>query len=280
MKMSHEIRTPINAINGMFSLMNNVPRSEEHEAIWQGAIRATAMLRKVVDDVLDLSRLEIGKPSLQQREVDVMEVTSGVAKMHHLLAEEKGIQLECSCDLDETQRVLDVDKWLQILTNLLGNAIKYTEQGTVSLRIRNHESKVDWIVAEVSDEGKGIPKEHHARIFEPFGMLNADDPADEHRLEAGSTGLGLSISRELARVMHGELALVPQAVGARFQLSIPSKNVGQAVATPGRRGLPCQASARVERRWGARAPRRGQRHQCTVCEGALGQVEGACGCGP
>ena len=223
MKMSHEIRTPINAINGMFSLMNNVPRSEEHEAIWQGAIRATAMLRKVVDDVLDLSRLEIGKPSLQQREVDVMEVTSGVAKMHHLLAEEKGIHLECSCDLDETQRVLDVDKWLQILTNLLGNAIKYTEKGTVSLRIRNHESKVDWIVAEVSDEGRGIPPEHHARIFEPFGMLNADDPADEHRLEAGSTGLGLSISRELARVMHGELALVPQAVGTRFQLSIPSK---------------------------------------------------------
>ena len=119
MKMSHEIRTPINAINGMFSLMNNVPRSKEYEAIWQGAMRATAMLRKVVDDVLDLSRLEIGKSSVQLREVDVVDVTAGAAKMHHLLANEKGIHLECNCELDETQRVLDVDKWLQILTNLL-----------------------------------------------------------------------------------------------------------------------------------------------------------------
>ena len=223
MKMSHEIRTPINAINGMFSLMNNVPRSKEYEAIWQGAMRATAMLRKVVDDVLDLSRLEIGKSSVQLREVDVVDVTSGVAKMHHLLANEKGIHLECNCELDETQRVLDVDKWLQILTNLLGNAIKYTEEGVVSLVIRNHESKADWIVAEVSDEGKGIPKEHHARIFEPFGILNADNPKEIHRMKEGSTGLGLSISRELARVMDGELTLVPQSVGACFQLSIPSK---------------------------------------------------------
>lgn len=223
MKMSHEIRTPINAINGMFSLMNNVPRSKEYEAIWQGAMRATAMLRKVVDDVLDLSRLEIGKSSVQLREVDVVDVTSGVAKMHHLLANEKGIHLECNCELDETQRVLDVDKWLQILTNLLGNAIKYTEEGVVSLVIRNHESKADWIVAEVSDEGKGIPTEHHARIFEPFGMLNADNPKEIHRMKEGSTGLGLSISRELARVMDGELTLVPQSVGACFQLSIPSK---------------------------------------------------------
>ncbi len=223
MKMSHEIRTPINAINGMFSLMNNVPRSKEYEAIWQGAMRATAMLRKVVDDVLDLSRLEIGKSSVQLREVDVVDVTSGVAKMHHLLSNEKGIHLECNCELDETQRVLDVDKWLQILTNLLGNAIKYTEEGVVSLVIRNHESKADWIVAEVSDEGKGIPTEHHARIFEPFGMLNADNPKEIHRMKEGSTGLGLSISRELARVMDGELTLVPQSVGACFQLSIPSK---------------------------------------------------------
>ena len=186
-------------------------------------MRATAMLRKVVDDVLDLSRLEIGKSSVQLREVDVVDVTSGVAKMHHLLANEKGIHLECNCELDETQRVLDVDKWLQILTNLLGNAIKYTEEGVVSLVIRNHESKADWIVAEVSDEGKGIPKEHHARIFEPFGILNADNPKEIHRMKEGSTGLGLSISRELARVMDGELTLVPQSVGACFQLSIPSK---------------------------------------------------------
>lgn len=236
MKMSHEIRTPINAINGMFSLMNNVPRSEEYEAIWQGAMRATAMLRKVVDDVLDLSRLEIGKPSLQLREVDVVDVTAGVAKMHHLLADEKGIHLECSCELDDTQRVLDVDKWLQILTNLLGNAIKYTEEGEVSLVIRNHESKADWIVAEVSDEGKGIPKEHQARIFEPFGMLNADSPKDIHRVEEGSTGLGLSISRELARVMKGELTLVPQSVGACFQLSIPSKTWDKSTQPRGTEG--------------------------------------------
>ena len=223
MKMSHEIRTPINAINGMFSLMDNVPRSEEHEAIWQGAMRATAMLRRVVDDVLDLSRLEIGKPSLQLREVDVMEITSGVAKMHHLLAEEKGLSLECVCELEETQRFLDADKWLQILTNLLGNAIKYTEEGRVSLVIRKHESKSGWIVAEVADEGRGIPLQHQARIFEPFGLLNSDDPASNYRLDEGSTGLGLSISRELAHVMQGELKLVSREIGSCFRLEVPAE---------------------------------------------------------
>ena len=128
MKMSHEIRTPINAINGMFNLMDAVPRSAEYEAIWQGAIRATQMLRRVVDDVLDLSRLELVQPSLNPQKVDVIEVTSGVTKMHHLLAIEKGVELDCKCELDVTRRELDVDKWLQILTNLLGNAIKFTEQ--------------------------------------------------------------------------------------------------------------------------------------------------------
>ncbi|MDG1674933.1 MAG: PAS domain S-box protein, partial [Flavobacteriales bacterium] len=84
MKMSHEIRTPINAINGMFHLMKDVPRSPEQEALWQGALRASKMLRQVVDDVLDLSKLEIGKPSVKRTKVNVVEVTSGIAKMHHL----------------------------------------------------------------------------------------------------------------------------------------------------------------------------------------------------
>ena len=222
MKMSHEIRTPINAINGMLHLMNNLKRSPEQEAIWQGAIRATKMLRKVVDDVLDLSKIEMGKPSLKLSQINVIEVTSGVAKMHHLLAEEKGIQLNCGCELSNKQRTLDVDKWLQILTNLLGNAIKYTESGTVVLSIHNHPDKDDWIAAEVTDEGPGIPEGQEERIFMPFGLLDSDSILAEQRLDEGSTGLGLSIARELAQLMGGELRLMPSQKGAKFLLEVPA----------------------------------------------------------
>lgn len=222
MKMSHEIRTPINAINGMLHLMNTMTRTPEQEAIWQGAIRATKMLRRVVDDVLDLSKLEVGKPSLNLSDVNVVEVTSAVAKMHHLLAEEKGIGLNCGCQLSNKQRTLDVDKWLQILTNLLGNAIKYTESGTVVLSIRNHPVKDDWIAAEVTDEGPGIPVGQEERIFRPFGLLDSDNILSEQRHAEGSTGLGLSIARELAQLMGGKLRLMPSQKGAKFLLEVPA----------------------------------------------------------
>ena len=161
------------------------------------------MLRQVVDDVLDLSKLEVGTPTIKRCNVDVVDVTSGIAKMHHLLAEEKGIHLNC-----------DVDWWIrnaywmwtngfQILTNLLGNAIKHTEKGHVQLDIWEDPNRPDWIFAEVTDEGPGIPKEHRERIFEPFGMVQYDSYHEEHRMDSGSTGLGLSIARELARVLGG-----------------------------------------------------------------------------
>ena len=135
--------------------MDAVPRSAEYEAIWQGVIRATQMLRRVVDDVLDLSRLELGQPSLNPQKVDVIEVTSGVTKMHHLLAKE-GHRAGLQVQLDVT-RDLDVDKWLQILTNLLGNAIKFTEQGEVAQDSKPRGSD-DWLVAVVQDDGLALKK--------------------------------------------------------------------------------------------------------------------------
>jgi PAS domain S-box-containing protein len=222
MKMSHEIRTPINAINGMFHLMKDVPRSPEQEAFWQGAMRASKMLRQVVDDVLDLSKLEIGKPAVKRTKVNVVEVTSGIAKMHHVLAEEKGIFLNCGCRLEEKRRVIDVDKWLQILTNLLANAIKFTKEGGVTLDIWEDPKRPDWIFAEVADEGPGIPEALRERIFEPFGLGHSEGVRDEVRVDAGTSGLGLSIARELARLLGGDLLLMPSLKGARFVLEMPA----------------------------------------------------------
>ena len=222
MKMSHEIRTPINAINGLFHLMKDVPRTPEQEALWQGASRASKMLRQVVDDVLDLSKLEIGKPAVKRTKVNVVEVTSGITKMHHLLAEEKGVFLNCGCRLEEKRRIIDVDKWLQILTNLLGNAIKFTEEGGVTLDIWEDSKRPDWIFAEVADDGPGIPEALRERIFEPFGLSPGENGLDEVRVDAGTTGLGLSIARELARLLGGDLLLMPSAKGARFVLEMPA----------------------------------------------------------
>jgi CheY-like chemotaxis protein len=134
------------------------------------------------------------------------------------LAEQKGLELDCGCQLITKNRVIDVDKWLQILTNLLGNAIKYTEEGKVKLDIYEDKSRPDWIYAEVSDTGPGISDEDRNDVFMPFGGAGA-----EHISGMGSSGLGLTISRELALLMGGDLLLMPSKQGARFVLELPAE---------------------------------------------------------
>ena len=226
MKMSHEIRTPINAINGLFHLLDTRAWSEEEMQLWQGAQNASAMLRTVVDDILHLTKLESGANVVSKTEVNVVEVTAGLAKMHHLLAEQKGLTLTCSCRLLEKNRRIDVDKWLQILTNLLGNAIKYTPEGEVTLDIFENANRPGWICAEVRDSGPGIDEAERDKIFAPFGGRGVDQASD-----MGSTGLGLTISRELAVLMGGDLLLMPSPNGARFLVELPAETWGDEQAS-------------------------------------------------
>ena len=218
MKMSHEIRTPINAINGLFHLLDTRAWSEEEMPLWQGAQNASAMLRVVVDEILHLTKLESGAQVVNKTEVNVVEATTAMAKMHRLLADQKGLNLTCSCRLSNNNRLIDVDKWLQILTNLLGNAIKYTVEGEITLDIFENSDRPGWIYAEVKDSGPGIEHAERETIFLPFegrGLKQASD--------MGSTGLGLTISRELAVLMGGDLLLMPSANGARFLLELPAE---------------------------------------------------------
>ena len=217
MKMSHEIRTPINAINGMFHLMNAQARGSDEDALWQGAKRATAMLRQVVDEVLTLTKLEAGSQKVKRQKVDVHELTEGLAKMHFVLAEESEMQLVCTCRLLQTRRVLDADKWIQILTNLLSNAMKYAAAGTVKLDIWEEADRPDWIFAEVKDQGQGVAPEMQGRIFEVFGVKDESSHSG-----MGSTGLGLAIAKEQALLMGGDLLLMPSDKGARFVLELPA----------------------------------------------------------
>jgi PAS domain S-box-containing protein len=217
MKMSHELRTPINAITGLFHLLDSRGWSDEDLTLWQGAQRAANMLRAAVDDILTLTKLEEGRQTVSLQCVDVVEVTAGLAQMHHLLADQKGLRLECGCRLVNKKRRIDTDKWLQILTNLLGNAIKYTSQGKVVLDIWEEPSRPDWIYAEVSDTGPGIAENQRALVFTPFGSSGELDSAN-----MGSSGLGLSIARELADLMGGSLMLIPTEVGAKFLLELPA----------------------------------------------------------
>lgn len=226
MKMSHEIRTPINAINGLFHLLDTRAWSEEEMQLWQGAQNASAMLRTVVDDILHLTKLESGANVVSKTEVNVVEVTAGLAKMHHLLAEQKGLTLTCSCRLLEKNRRIDVDKWLQILTNLLGNAIKYTPEGEVTLDIFENANRPGWICAEVKDSGPGIDEAERDKVFAPFGGRGVDQASD-----MGSTGLGLTISRELAVLMGGDLLLMPSPNGARFLVELPAETCGHGQAS-------------------------------------------------
>ncbi|MDA0728576.1 MAG: response regulator [Bacteroidetes bacterium] len=217
MKMSHELRTPINAITGLFHLLDSRGWSQEELSLWQGAQRAADMLRTAVDDILTLTKLEEGRQTVSLQCVDVVEVTSGLAQMHHLLADQKGLTLQCGCRLVNKKRRIDTDKWLQILTNLLGNAIKYTSKGDVVLDIWEEPSRPDWIYAEVSDTGPGIAESHRELVFTPFGSSGELDSAN-----MGSSGLGLSIARELAELMGGSLLLMPSEVGSTFLLELPA----------------------------------------------------------
>jgi signal transduction histidine kinase/CheY-like chemotaxis protein len=205
--MSHEIRTPMNAVMGMANLLiDNNPRNDQYQYL-DGIKKSSDILLHIINDILDLSKIEAGKIELERIDFSLNEVVTQVAQILQHKAEEKGLRL-CTRIDRKIPDVLTGDpvRLNQILMNLTGNAIKFTEKGSVQIVVKftNNISPSSFTLHfSVIDTGIGIPEEKLQHIFESFSQANASDTR-----RFGGTGLGLTISKQLVALMGGEIHVV------------------------------------------------------------------------
>lgn len=217
--MSHELRTPLNSILLLSKLMSDNKDLDAEYIEYADVIQSSGQgLLALIDEILDLSKIEAGKMKLEFAEVSTNEVATDMRSLFSPISESK--QLELLVELEPNLPTIDTDKMRleQVLKNLLSNAIKFTAKGKVSLTIKKDDSG-KFIQFKVTDTGIGIPAEKQALIFEAFQQADGST-----RRNFGGTGLGLSISRELAKLLGGEIELSSKEhVGSEFTLTIPVK---------------------------------------------------------
>ncbi|HSH46941.1 MAG TPA: PAS domain S-box protein [Longimicrobiales bacterium] len=214
--MSHELRTPLSAIIGYQELLSEgiVGPVSERQKEQLARIRASAThLRDLINQILNLSRIEAGKEEVLLEDVDVAELAGDVVLLMEREAQSKGLDLVSRLPEEPVEIRTDPGKVRQILLNLLSNAIKFTEEGRVSLELGTSSSGV---LVTVEDTGPGIPEAHREHVFEPFTQV---DQSMTRR--AGGSGLGLPVSRRLATLLGGQLELNGAARGSRFILQLP-----------------------------------------------------------
>ena len=216
--MSHELRTPLNAILGFAQILQADPQLSERQARGVGIIRQGGeQLLTLINDILDLSRIEAGKIELHAKPVALSDFLRTITDIITVKAEEKGLLFRFEAAPDLAQAVRVDEKYLrQVLLNLLSNAVKFTERGMVSLRVQTLGAGDAGdpgvrLRFEVEDSGIGIPTEQLESIFVPF------EQAANVQRRFGGTGLGLSISRQLVRLMGGDIHVESRAgAGSRF----------------------------------------------------------------
>ncbi|MDR6769489.1 ATP-binding protein [Azospirillum sp. BE72] len=204
--MSHEIRTPMNGVLGMLELMALTPLDEEQRTLVSTMRESGAALLRIIDDILDLSKIEAGKLDLEELDLRPAELVEGVADLLAPQAHQKGLALICDIDRSVPARLRgDSGRLRQILFNLAGNAIKFTDRGRVVLRVdaagSTCQNQVRLHVA-VEDTGIGIGPEGQARLFQPFSQA---DSSTTRRF--GGTGLGLAICTRLIERMGGRIGV-------------------------------------------------------------------------
>lgn len=218
--MSHELRTPLNSILLLSRLLseNNNETMNNEEIEFAKVIQSSGnSLLGLIDEILDLSKIEAGKMDLEFLDVSTKEITDSLYNLFSIVAKQKNINFEIITK--EAPIVIKTDKMRleQILKNLISNAIKFTDKGTVSLEIKVDSDNDKIICFIVKDTGIGIPLEKQPLIFEAFQQADGST-----KRKYGGTGLGLSISRELAKLLRGEIILHSKVnEGSTFTLCLP-----------------------------------------------------------
>jgi signal transduction histidine kinase len=203
--MSHEIRTPINGIIGLVHLLRETGLTEGQEGLVNLLDISSQSLLGVINDILDISKIEAGKFKIVRSEVDIVRLTQSVIDILRFRADEKGIALDLQIAPDVPRFIIaDSLRLNQILMNLISNGIKFTNKGSVSLILKVNEAKDDTAELQftVKDTGIGIPESKLSRVFESFEQAD-DNTAKQY----GGTGLGLSIVQKLAELKGGRLSV-------------------------------------------------------------------------
>jgi len=216
--MSHELRTPLNSIIGYSGILTQGivgPLSDEQYAQVMTINRSGIHLLSLINDVLDLSKIEAGKVEVRNEPFDPGALTREVVETIRPLAEEKALELAVEVSSDGRLLRSDEGKVRQILLNLVGNAVKFTAAGSV--RITCERDAADAVVFEVTDTGPGIARGDLRGIFEAFSQVGQDDA-----LKPEGTGLGLSLSQQFARLLGGEVTVHSKpGTGSTFRLRVP-----------------------------------------------------------
>lgn len=220
--MSHELRTPLNALIGYLSLAVNDLQREVAEEKLQNLTKANQTARvilQLINDVLDFAKIEAGKMDTLIEEVDLVEILEDVAITAEGLLLNKPVELKTEIDADLPSVQSDYTKIKQMLNNLLGNAIKFTTQGSVTLRARLERNPASAVRIEVQDTGMGIPQEKLGSVFESFKQVDSSI-----NKKFGGTGLGLTITKQFCDMLGIEIGVNSElGRGSTFWLRIPAE---------------------------------------------------------
>jgi len=226
--VTHELRTPLTGVLGMLDLMGETRLNEEQKSLVATAQKSAGFLLHIVNDLLDLAELEAGKMALKPEAIDIEMLTGELVATFEAVAIQKGLALtfEGKGPLP-TSLHGDGERIGQIILNLVNNAVKFTDKGSVSVTLE-YDAKKREAIWHVIDTGPGIPEEKHAKLFERFEQLDADGKS-----AAAGTGLGLAIVQELTTLLGGTVRVQShEGEGTDFAVSIPLKAKGTKSVPP------------------------------------------------